>query len=258
LAVVHSAIKDSLPRHNRARHLVALPVVGTGDLAKLPDYRLTIPFVGAGGFRNKTGEMLRCLLRLLYEGAKKYEFDIALVSRLLSTLIFHSEPHSQVCWDEPTFSAAQRARMQLVSSLLAPIAVNEQGYGSDADTVEEEDALGAAVLQYDVSLPSPSPEPSPSPISATATVSEPQSRLTSPDPLIPFATLDAVTKISIQSVPPTTPAVLPSGASSAVPSLPSSQNDSGFKSNDVPFGARSQQDFHALWPTLSPEQVSLV
>lgn len=56
------------PRHGRARPLVALPLVGTGF----------------GGARARAGQMVQALLPCLYESARTFGFDVALVARDLA------------------------------------------------------------------------------------------------------------------------------------------------------------------------------
>ncbi len=74
--------------------------------------------VGGGGLAGKTGKVLRCLLHLLYKAVDKYRFDIVLVTIVLrdtqaTGLLLSCWCGLQVCWDEPTFSAAQIARFQV-------------------------------------------------------------------------------------------------------------------------------------------------
>ena len=57
-----------VPVNGRARPLVALPIVGTGY----------------GGARGRAGQVVRALLPCLYESAREYEIDIALVVRDIS------------------------------------------------------------------------------------------------------------------------------------------------------------------------------
>jgi len=72
------------PRNDRARHLIALPVVATGG----------------GGLRYATGQVLEILIAILHRYLRSYNVDIALV-----------------CYDDPTYSAAQHARMEVCRSL---------------------------------------------------------------------------------------------------------------------------------------------
>lgn len=59
----HQPIFDE-PLNQRARPLIALPMVGTGG----------------GGMRHRAGEMVRALLPALYDAAAKYDFDVVLVA----------------------------------------------------------------------------------------------------------------------------------------------------------------------------------
>ena len=73
-------LAGSPPRHRRARHLLALPVVGTGF----------------GGARRMAGEVVRELLPALYDAAARLEVDVALVAI-----------------EGPTYAAAQAERARL-------------------------------------------------------------------------------------------------------------------------------------------------
>lgn len=66
------------PRHGRARHLVALPLVGTRY----------------GGARLTAGEVVRALLPVMREAAQRFGFDVALVTN-----------------EGPAFAAAQAVRL---------------------------------------------------------------------------------------------------------------------------------------------------
>ena len=69
------------PKNRREKHLVALPLIGTGR----------------GGMRKRSGEVARALLPALYEAADKYDFDVALVMI-----------------EGSSYSAAQSERLQLL------------------------------------------------------------------------------------------------------------------------------------------------
>jgi hypothetical protein len=56
-------LRNVRPRNARARHLVALPVVGTG----------------LGGLRMQTGLVTRRLLPVLYEASRRFGYDVVLV-----------------------------------------------------------------------------------------------------------------------------------------------------------------------------------
>lgn len=71
------------PRHARARHLLALPIVGTGH----------------GGARRHTGEVLRDLLPRLYEAAREHDLDVALVTN-----------------EQASFAAAQAERLRVADA----------------------------------------------------------------------------------------------------------------------------------------------
>ena len=79
-AVAHRFLQDRPPRNGRSKHLLAVPVIGTG----------------AGGLRSQTGRVIPALLKVLRLGASKYNVDVVLV-----------------CWDAPSYSIAQIARLRL-------------------------------------------------------------------------------------------------------------------------------------------------
>jgi hypothetical protein len=79
--------------YKRAKHLVALPAVGTGR----------------GGLRHQAGEVAQKLLPVLYRLAKKYDLDIALVL-----------PHAS------TFAAAQDARSVLPDETIWPTELTDK------------------------------------------------------------------------------------------------------------------------------------
>jgi hypothetical protein len=65
LEQVAAQIRSKPPRHKRARHLVALPIVGTG----------------AGGKYEAAGGVIRALLPKLFSAADRFGYDIALVTK---------------------------------------------------------------------------------------------------------------------------------------------------------------------------------
>jgi len=71
------------PHNGRLKHLIALSVIGTGY----------------GGFHWDSGTILEQLLPLFVEATRKYRYDVVLV-----------------CFDAPTFSAAQRCRFRMWSN----------------------------------------------------------------------------------------------------------------------------------------------
>jgi hypothetical protein len=77
LGRVAADLTGTPPAHNRVKHLVALPLVGTGF----------------GGMRHRAGEMVRALLPVLYDGVTLYDLDVVLVIK-----------------DAPDYAAAQRER----------------------------------------------------------------------------------------------------------------------------------------------------
>jgi len=64
LRQVFEDLKDKLPRNGRGKHLVALPLIGTGK----------------GGASYSSGGMVLALLPALYKAANEYNYDIAIVS----------------------------------------------------------------------------------------------------------------------------------------------------------------------------------
>lgn len=76
--VATAHVRKAPPRHGRARHLLAVPLVGTGD----------------GGAWHMAGDVTRHLLRALREEAAAHDVDIVLA-----------------LWDGPAFAAAQTERL---------------------------------------------------------------------------------------------------------------------------------------------------
>lgn len=79
MAAVAASPEVQAPRHDRVKPLVALPIVGTGD----------------GGARSRGGDVVRALLPCLYESARVYDLDVALVIK-----------------HHPDYAAAQRERLR--------------------------------------------------------------------------------------------------------------------------------------------------
>ena len=87
LDVAYNHVKDKAPQNGRERHLLALPVIGTGG----------------GGARDMTGEIVKNLFHILDEFVSRHKVDCVIVAA-----------------DEATYAHAQKVREEPPSSILSP------------------------------------------------------------------------------------------------------------------------------------------
>lgn len=113
LGRVAEDLKHAAPAHNRVKHMVTLPLVGTGF----------------GGMRHRAGEMVRALLPVLYEGAARYDLDISLVIK-----------------DAPDYAAAQKERRRYQQSGVHRWPELDQSARRQADTLAKRASAGQLVL----------------------------------------------------------------------------------------------------------------
>jgi hypothetical protein len=113
LGRVAEDLKHQETSNNRDKHLVALPLVGTGF----------------GGMRHRAGKMVQALLPVLYEGVQRYDLDVVLVIK-----------------DTPDYAAAQHERRRYQQSGVHRWPELDQTVRRRADELARRASAGQLVL----------------------------------------------------------------------------------------------------------------